>query len=129
MLDDLLTHLVSWTGTLIAPDWGGLVALIPVLLLLVVAAFVAVTAAKWARVGRAGRGRGRRLPRAADGSQVGSPTLGPLALALAAFLAAFGLVAGGLWLVVGLLVALAGVALWRRERRADGLPASGRRVR
>lgn len=115
MLNDLWSRLVAWTGTLVAPDWGALVALIPLLLLLVVGAFTAVTSVRWARIGPARRGPGRQLPVGPDGRSPRSPVLGPLVLAVGSFIAAFGVVAGPAWLGVGLVVAVAGLMAWRLE--------------
>lgn len=132
MPNDLWTGLVSWTGTLVAPDWNALVTLIPLLLLLAVGAFAVITSFRWARVGRSPRGPRRRLPLAPDGRPLRSPVLGPLVLACAAFAGAFGLVAGTAWLALGLVLGVAGLAAWplqgrlaRRRAEAEASPTTG----
>lgn len=117
MPNDLWTRLVAWTGTLVAPDWSALVALIPLLLLLVVGAFAVVTSFRWAKVGRPPGGVRRQLPLAADGRPLRRPVLGPILLACAVFAIAFGLVAGPVWLAAGLALAVAALAAWPLEVR------------
>jgi len=122
MLNDLWSRLIAWTGTIVSPDWAALVALIPVLLLLVVVAFLVITAAKWANAGPTHRGPGQRQPLAPDGTPLRGPSVAPLVLAAGAFVLAFGLVAGGLWLPVGILVTSIGLAWWTLELRRDDRP-------
>ncbi len=126
MLSDLWNRLVAWTGTLVAPDWASLVALIPVLLLPVVVAFLAVTGAKWAGAGPTRRGPGRRPPRSPDGRAVRVVAAAPLAVACGAFTFAFGLVAGGPWPAVGVAVAVVGLGWWAAALRRGGLAGRGR---
>lgn len=121
MLSDLWNRIVAWTGTIIAPDWGALVALIPILLLLVVLAFLVITARKWAGAGPGRSGAGPKTPVGPDGMALRGPSAGPFVVAVGAFVLAFGLVAGGLWLPAGIAIALVGLAWltidYRRETR------------
>jgi hypothetical protein len=112
MLNDLWTRLVAWTGALVAPDWTSLVALIPVALLLLVGAYLVITAAKWAGAGPARRGPGRRPPRSPDGRPVRADPAPPIVVACGGFALAFGLVAGGPWPEAGLAAIVAGLAWW-----------------
>jgi plastocyanin len=125
MLGDLWDRLIAWTGTLVAPDWGALVAAIPIVLGLVVLAFLVITAIKWASVGPSRRGPGRRPPLGPDGTRIRAPKFGPQVLALGAFITAFGLVAGSPVLVVGIATVVVGVVWWAVEDGAD----AGRRLR
>jgi len=127
MLTDLWNRLIAWTGALVTPDWGSLVARIPLLLLAVGAVFVTVTAVKWATAGPTRRGPGRRPPLAPDGAPVRVPAVGPLLLAAGAFVLALGLVLGGPWLPVGLVAAAVGLAWWAVELRRDQQGAAGAR--
>ncbi|MHB8960017.1 MAG: cupredoxin domain-containing protein [Candidatus Limnocylindrales bacterium] len=123
MLNDLWTQVIAWSGAVVTPDWAALVALIPLLLLLVVAAFLAITGAKWAAVVpvRGGNAR-RRLPLTPDGRPVRSPAVGPLLLAAGVFVLAFGLLEGVAWLVGGAITAAAGLVAWAVEVRGAALP-------
>jgi plastocyanin len=125
MLGDLWDRLIALTGALVAPDWGALVALIPVMLGVVVLAFLVITAIKWASAGPSRRIPGRRLPLAPDGTPIRAPKYGPVVLAIGGFVAAFGLVAGSPVLAVGIGVALVGLVWWAIEVRA----AAGRTLR
>jgi len=124
MLNDLWSRLIAWTGTWVVPDWAALVALIPVLLLLVVVAFTVITAAKWANAGPTRRGPGRRGPLAPDGSPLRGPSLAPILVAGGAFVLAFGLVAGGPALPVGIVAAAIGLGWWALEIRRDAQPST-----
>ncbi len=123
MLNDLWTQVIAWSGAVVTPDWAALVALIPPLLLLVVAVFLVITGAKWAAVVpvRGGDAR-RRLPLTPDGRPVRSPAFGPLLLAVGVFALAYGLLEGVAWLVGGAIAAATGLVAWRVEVRGAGLP-------
>ncbi len=112
MLSDLWNRLIAWTGTIVTPDWAALVALIPLLLLLVVIAFLVVTAAKWASAGPVQRGPGRRQPVGPDGTPLVGPAAAPFLVAVGAFVLAFGLVAGGPALPAGIALTAVGLAWW-----------------
>jgi plastocyanin len=118
MLTELWNRLIAWTGTLVSPDWGGLVALIPILLLLVVIAFLVITAAKWAGAGPRRRG-GRRTPVGPDGRPMRGPSRAPFVVAAGAFVLAFGLVAGGPWLLAGIVITVVGL-VWLAVEARDG---------
>jgi plastocyanin len=120
MLSDLWDRLIAWTGTIVAPDWGALVALIPIALGLVVLAFLVITSIKWASAGPSRRTPGRRLPSAPDGTPIRAPKYGPLLLALGVFIAVFGLVAASPVLAVGIALSLFGGGWWAVEVRAAG---------
>jgi plastocyanin len=122
MLNDLWTRLISWTGGIVSPDWAALVALIPVLLLVVVVAFLVISAAKWANAGPTRRGPERRQPLAPDGTPIRGPSVAPLVVAAGAFVLAFGLVGGGPWLPLGFVVSAIGLAWWTLEFRRDVRP-------
>ncbi|MFN8630101.1 MAG: cupredoxin domain-containing protein [Chloroflexota bacterium] len=119
MLSDLWNRLVAWTGTIVSPDWGALVALIPILLLLAVVAYLVITAWKWAGAGPRQRGGGRRTPVGPDGLPLRGPTAAPFIVAIGAFILAFGLVAGGPWLPAGIVVALVGLVSLALESGRD----------
>ncbi|HEY4753617.1 MAG TPA: hypothetical protein VIH37_10040, partial [Candidatus Limnocylindrales bacterium] len=129
MLGDLWDRLIAWTGALVAPDWGALVALIPIVVAFVALAFLVITSIKWASVGPTRRTPGRRLPLAPDGSPIRAPKYGPLALALGVFTAVFGLVAASPVLAVGIAVAVVGAIWWAAEVRAAGDPRPRLRTR
>ncbi len=116
MLNDLWTQVLVWSTSLVTPDWGALIARIPLVLLLVVAAFLVITGAKWTAVGppRVGISRGR-LPLTADGRELRSPAVGPLVLASGVFMVTFGLLAGTGWLVAGAITVVVALVGWAAE--------------
>jgi plastocyanin len=116
MLNDLWTQVIAWSGALVTPDWGALVALIPLFLLLVVAAFLAITGAKWAAIGPLDVGSPRRrLPLTPDGRPLRSHAVGPLVVAAGVFVLAFGGLAGAGWFAAGAITVAAGVAVWAAQ--------------
>ncbi|HEY5627918.1 MAG TPA: hypothetical protein VIR16_00270, partial [Candidatus Limnocylindrales bacterium] len=112
MLNDLWTQVLRWSSSFVTPDWGELIALIPMLLLLIVAVFLAVTAAKWAALGPSSAGSRQRLPLTPDGRALRSPVAGPVLLAAAVFLLAFGLLAGVAWLLAGAVTGVVAASVW-----------------
>jgi plastocyanin len=115
----------AWNGILdlmsrlVMPDWGGLVALIPVALAGVAALFLIWVVRRWMSAGPRRSGPGRVEPRPPAGIHMPGPSLAPLLAAVGAFLAVFGLVLGGwaFWLGVGALVIT--LFYWLREGVRD----------
>lgn len=136
---DAWTGFLDWLTQVVVPDWGSLVALLPLAIVGLVLLFLAMTAYRWYAAATINRSRVRRpLPAGAPppGVHLPGPSLWPLVLPLGALLILFALAikpsapGGGRelvnlpLLVVGLLVAVAGTAGWFRDagrewRRTD----------
>ena len=124
MLEELVHGVIGFTEQFIVPDWGALVALIPVGLAGVVALFLVWTGLRFATAGPTRRGVRRLPPVTPPGIHMPGPSFAPLLAAFGVFMLFFGLIAGGLWLWVGLVVLVITLLYWGREalRDYDHLP-------
>ena len=133
MIEEIWNHLIEFTAKFVVPDWGALVALIPS-----ACCCWCVLYLVW--VGRAGS----RPPGPPAAASAGSPPVAPAGIHMpgavvrarcsarsASFFLVFGLVAGGLWLLVGGVILAITLLYWGREamRDYDHTPAGRRRRR
>ena len=127
---DPWTSFLDWLTQIITPDWGSLVALLPLGLLGLVALFLAATAYQWYRAAAINRPRvPRRLAAGAPppGVHLPGPSFWPFVLPVGALLILFALAVrpsgqGGRTdlvnlpvLVAGLAVTALGIAGWFRD--------------
>ena len=115
MLEELWSGILELTSQFVMPDWGGLVALLPVgifalVILVVLAQFRRLVAAPPAR-----RGKHRIEPRTPAGIHMPGPSWAPVFAAVGTFLLFVGLVFGGPALVLGLIGLGIGLLYWLRE--------------
>jgi plastocyanin len=115
MIEDLVNGLVSWSEQFIVPDWGQLVALIPLGLAALVFLYVTWTVYRFATAGPTRRGRRRLAPAAPEGIHMPGPSFAPLLAAAGTFFLVFGMVANGIWLVVGVAILALTLLYWGRE--------------
>ncbi len=140
-MTDLWNTIVNdYLGRLVSPDWGSLIAFIPLGLLLVVVLYVGWVAVRFATAGPRTHG-GPVVPRAPEGVHMPGPSLSPLYLAAAATVLFLGLaamnadpkilVAGsvplrsvGPWMfALGLILTIGAGLHWGREvMRESGRP-------
>lgn len=127
MLDELWSGLIRFTEQFVVPDWGSLVGLLPIILALVVVLYLSGTVYRFAMAGPTRRGIRRLPPVAPAGVHMPGPSFAPLLAAFGFFMLMFGVITGGLWLWVGLLVLAITLLYWGREalRDYDRLPAAG----
>ncbi len=111
--------ILELTQVFVMPDWGELVSLIPVILLVLVVAFLAWFARRWMSAGPTRRGYQRRPSAPPPGIHMPGPSLAPFLAAFGAFLAFAGLVLGGWVLIVGLSVLALTLLYWLREAMTD----------
>jgi hypothetical protein len=115
MLEEIWTGFLDLTSQFVMPDWGGLVALLPIgifalVLLVVLAQFRRLAVAPPAR-----RGKFRQEPRTPEGVHMPGPSLAPVFAAVGAFLLFIGLVFGGITIVLGVIGLAIGLVYWLRE--------------
>lgn len=118
-MEELWNAILDFTAQFVIPDWGALVGLIPVGLLLLVLAFVARTAWRFAHAGPTRRAPLRREPLPPPGTHMPGPSFAPVLAAFGAFMLLLGLVAGGPWLGVGVVILVLTLLYWGREALAD----------
>jgi len=132
MLDRIWNSILDVTSKLVIPDWGSLIALLPVGLLVIVGLWLALTVRRFATAGPTRRGKHRITPRAPVGIHMPGPSFAPIFAAVGAFLVFFGLVVGGVALWLGVAALALTLLYWGREGLADydhavnaapGLPA------
>jgi plastocyanin len=119
VLDKIWTSVLDFTSKLVIPDWGSLVALIPVALAAVVLLWLLATAFRFATAGPTRRGRRRITPIPPPGIHAPGPSYAPVLAAIGLFLLLFGLVFGGLLLPIGAIAFVASLLYWGREGLAD----------
>src|SRR5919205_75851 len=119
MLEKAWTSILDFTSKLVIPDWGSLVALIPIALLAIVVLWLLATAYRFATAGPTRRGRRRITPLPPPGIHAPGPSFAPIIAAIGLFLLLFGLVFGGLLLPIGAIALVVSLLYWGREGLRD----------
>jgi plastocyanin len=116
---DLVQTLLDVAATFITPDWGELVARIPLLLLVLAVLYFGWTIRRFATAGPTRRAPARMTPAAPSHVHMPGPSASPILVAIGAGALFLGLVVGGLalWIGVGLLVLT--MLAWGREAVRD----------
>ena len=115
LLQDLWNGILDLTKLLVIPDWGALIALLPVFMGVVVIVFFIGRLMQLRRLGPRRRRPGRITPVTPAGVHMPGPTLAPFFAAAGSFLLFLGLVWSGPILVLGLIALLLGLLYWGRE--------------
>ena len=115
MLDDLWNGFLELTAQFVIPDWGAVIALLPILVIFLVVAILLWIFLKFFHQAPARRGKARIEPLTPAGIHMPGPSFAPIVASIGAFLLLLGLVFGGLLLVVGAIGLVAGLLYWLRE--------------
>lgn len=115
MLDDLWNGFLELTAQFVIPDWGAVVALLPILVIFLVVAILSWIFLKLIHQPPARRGKARIEPVMPAGIHMPGPSFAPIVASVGAFLLFLGLVFGGLVLVVGAIGLAVGLLYWLRE--------------
>lgn len=113
------TAILDFLGKLIIPDWGGLIALLPVFVLVLIALWIASVMRAFATAGPRQRGILRRSPVTPAGVHMPGPTYAPIFAAVGAALLFYGIVYGGATLALGFLALLLTLFYWLRLGMQD----------
>jgi plastocyanin len=111
---------VFWTGILdtlsklVIPDWGSLIALLPVFILVGILLWLAMTVRAYAVLGPRERGR-RYIAVPPAGLHAPGPSYAPVLGALGSALLVAGLVVGGAFLLIALGILIVSLLYWGRE--------------
>src|SRR4051794_8214477 len=119
MLEDLWHQLITFTTQFVVPDWGGLIALLPIALAALVFLYLVWNIFRMATAPPKRRGVRRLTPVPPAGIHMPGPTYAPLFGAVGAFLLLFGLIAGGIALPLGAIALTLTLLYWGREAMAD----------
>jgi plastocyanin len=115
----------AWTAILdalskvIVPDWGGLVALIPVGVAVLIVLWLGFLVRQFATIGPRQRGVAGRPPVPPPGVHAATPSFAPVFAAVGVVLLFYGFVWGGPILVLGLGALLLTLLYWLREGMLD----------
>ncbi len=115
MIEELVNGIVDFSEQFIVPDWGELILLIPFALAGLGFLYLSWTVYRFATAGPTRRGRRRLPPATPAGIHLPGPSFAPLLAATGAFFLVFGMVAGGIWLGVGVIVLVVTLLYWGRE--------------
>ena len=117
-IQKLWTGILDTLSKLVIPDWGALIALLPVFLAVGVVLWLLMTMRGFAVLGPRQRGR-QFIPVAPSGLHAPGPSFAPAFGALGAALFVFGLVLGGGGLLLGLGALTLTLIYWLREFMTD----------
>jgi plastocyanin len=119
LLQQLWNGILDLTKLLVIPDWGALIALLPVFMAVVVVIFFIGRIVQYRRLGPRRRRPGRIKPVTPAGIHMPGPTYAPVFAAIGTFLLFAGLVFNGVILVVGLIALVLTLLYWGREGLTD----------
>jgi plastocyanin len=119
VLEDLWNGILDLTSKLVIPDWGALIALIPVGLLIVIAVWLILLVRRFATAGPTRRGKRRIKPVPPPGIHMPGGSFAPILAAIGAFFLFWGLVVGGVWLWIGVAAIVATLLVWGAEGLRD----------
>jgi plastocyanin len=115
VLDDLWSGILDLTGQFVIPDWGSVIALLPILILVLVVAVLLWVFLRLYHASPARRGKRRIVPRTPAGIHMPGPSWAPIFAAVGAGLLFLGLVFGGTILVLGVVALIITLLYWLVE--------------
>jgi plastocyanin len=115
MIEQIWNAILQFTAQFVIPDWGSVIALLPVLMALLVIAFFVRVAVAYATAGPKRVRVPRRGPIPPEGVHMPGPSFAPFFAAVGTFLLFFGLVFGGPSILLGLVALLLTLLYWGRE--------------
>jgi plastocyanin len=119
LLEQAWNGILDLTKLLVIPDWGALIALLPVFMGALVVVFFIGQLVQYRRLGPRRRRPGRIKPVTPAGVHMPGPTYAPVFAAIGTFLLFMGLVFNGLILVLGLIALVLTLLYWGREGLTD----------
>src|SRR5215212_7481361 len=119
LLQNLWNGILDVTKLLVIPDWGALIALLPVFMGVVVILFFITRVLQYRRIGPRRRRPGRVRPVTPPGIHMPGPSLAPFFAAGGSALLFLGLVFPGPLLLLGLVGLVLGLLYWGREGLAE----------
>jgi plastocyanin len=115
MLEQIWRGILDLISQLVIPDWGALVALLPVGIVVIVALGLFATFFRLMSAPPARRGRRRATPATPAGIHMPGPSFAPIFAAFGTFLLLLGLVFGGVAIVLGALALILTLLYWLAE--------------
>ncbi|HTC85856.1 MAG TPA: cupredoxin domain-containing protein [Candidatus Acidoferrum sp.] len=122
------TAILQFLGTLIIPDWGGLIALLPVFVLVLILLWIGSVMRAFATAGPKQRGILRQHPVTPAGVHMPGPTYAPIFGAVGVALLFYGIVWGGPTLVLGFVALVLTLFYWLRLGMHDYEKVAGESI-
>ena len=119
MIQQAWDSFLDFISQFVIPDWGGLIALLPVFITILVVLWFIRTIYVYATIGPRRVREPRLKPVAPDDVHMPGPTYGPIYVGIATFFLFLGLVFGGWWIVLGIAALVVATLYWGREALAD----------
>src|SRR4051794_3535356 len=119
LLQNLWNGILDLTKLLVIPDWGSVIAALPLLTGVLVVLWLIRVLLQFRGLGPRRRRPGRIKPVTPPGIHMPGPTVAPAFAALGTFLLFAGLVFSGPLLVIGLVVLVLSLLYWGREGLTD----------
>jgi plastocyanin len=118
-MERIWNSILEFIGRLVSPDWAGLIALLPIIVLLAVVAYLVWIVLRFAKAGPTHHGGDRLEPRPPADVHLPGPSYGPIVVAVGALSLFFGIVFGGTALAVGAVIMVLALLFWGREAMRD----------
>ncbi|HEV8696738.1 MAG TPA: cytochrome c oxidase subunit 4 [Candidatus Limnocylindrales bacterium] len=115
MFEQFWNGILELTAKFVIPDWGSVVAMLPVFVLVLSVMVIAALFWRLARAPKPGRGKRRIEPVAPQGVHMPGPSWAPVFAAIGTFLLFLGLVFGGPILILGLIALALTLLYWLVE--------------
>ena len=119
MIEQIWNAILQFTAQFVIPDWGSVIALLPVVMAVLLILFLLRVVLAYATAGPKRIRSGRQKPVAPPGVHMPGPTFAPFLGAIGTFLLFFGLVFGGPSIFIGLAALVLALLYWGREAIAD----------
>lgn len=118
-MEKIWTDILQFLNQLISPDWGALVALVPLLLAIGVVLYIVWIVLRFAKAGPTRRGKRRLQPRPPAGVHAAEQSWSPVFAAVGCAVLFFGIVFKGWVLVLGVVLLALTLLYWLREGMRD----------
>ena len=115
MLEELWSGILELMAQFVIPDWGAVIALLPILILFLIVAVLLWIFLRLYHAPEARRGKTRITPRTPAGIHMPGPSFAPILASIGAFMLFLGLVFGGVMLVVGGIALTLTLLYWLGE--------------
>ncbi len=115
MLEDIWNWFLEVTAVLVTPDWGAIISLLPVVIMVLVVVWLIWVIRRFRGQPPARRGKTRVLRRTPAGIHMPGPSWSPVFAAIGTALVLWGLVFGGMMLWLGVLALVLTLLYWLAE--------------
>jgi plastocyanin len=115
MLEQLWAAILDLLAPFVIPDWGSVIALLPILIVFFVVAVLLWLFLRFFHAPPARRGKTRIEPRTPSGIHMPGPSYAPILASFGAFTVFLGLVFGGVLLLLGIVILAITLLYWMAE--------------